>query len=233
MPHKPKSPARKPRKGRGTARRGKKPSTMAVEVPNLPAYRGPGRPSELTREMLEAICSALAEGASQKEAALSCYINPGTFYEWRARGAEDVAAGTPTLYAEFADRVPAERARGRVALRNKVHRAIRSAIPDGTAQVDPRVANAAIQAGRLAQQVIEAQESGRRGALKRWGNKEHSPSEQLPAAATASAEPPVDLSRLEAQEVAALRWLLRKGRGQEPNPAPPAVAQVIAAAPPG
>jgi hypothetical protein len=181
-------------------------------LPGLPPYRGPGRPTELTRELLENICAALADGASQKEAALASYINPDTFYEWRSRGEEDTAAQRPTLYAEFSDRVPAERARGKLALRKYVRRAIRTALPEGRKKVDARVASVAIQAGKLALQAINSQESGRRGAQKRWGTGQ--PEE--PSAAPKEA-PPVDLDRLEPGERAQLRELLRKARGQGPT----------------
>jgi hypothetical protein len=202
----------KPKRGRKgqKASRGHKP----LAPPRLPEYRGPGQPTDLNRETLESICEALATGMSQKRVARLHFLNPDTFYAWRARGVEDKAAGKDSIYVEFSDRAPAGAARGEWFLRSTIHEAIRVALPPpspgGKRQmVDVGQATQAIKAGDLALRALLAQESGRRGAAKRWG------APGTPAPLEPPPAPRVDLSRLSDGDAAMFRQLVRKLRGEE------------------
>lgn len=172
--------------------------------PKSPTRRRRGRPSELTRPLLESLCRARALGMSVVRAAKANYIHRDTWYAWLERGLADKAEGKRTLYAELSDRVPFEEARGELVLLKRVDKGSRKGTPT------------AVAAGKLALDALKATRSGRYGQqLARGRPGEEGPAEQpQPGAEEKEAAPAVDLSKLSSEELAAFRRLLAKARGR-------------------
>ena len=89
------------------------------------------RPEKLTYELIEAICSSLAEGHTFDKAARINGIGPSTFYRWRNYGAQPDAE---QIYQDFARRVKesivfyADEALQIVRNEAVIHRNLRAAI---------------------------------------------------------------------------------------------------------
>lgn len=173
------------------------------DVPTVKPRRGRGRPTDMSRPMLEGLCLARLMGMSVTRAARAHYITRSTYYEWLQRGLEDKEAGRRTLYAEFSDRVPCEEARGEFVLLKRAHRGSRTGKPEHVA------------GGKLAMDILKATRSGRYGQQVRQGRPgEDGPVPEGGQPATPAEEvPSVDLSRLSREELATFRQLTRKARG--------------------
>ena len=63
-----------------------------------------GRPTKLTRELVDAIVNSLKVGNTPKVAAALNGISGETFYAWKSKGDDDADLGKHTLLAEFSDR---------------------------------------------------------------------------------------------------------------------------------
>lgn len=65
-----------------------------------------GRQTKLTPQVRAAICQRIAAGNHKNVAAVSCGVDPATFYEWIARGeGRDPDRAQTPLYADFAEAV--------------------------------------------------------------------------------------------------------------------------------
>jgi len=69
-----------------------------------------GRPTSLTKDKIELVCTWLHAGYFVEDAARMAKIPKSTFYNWLDKGREDIEAGEESIYAEFLDAVEIARA---------------------------------------------------------------------------------------------------------------------------
>lgn len=82
---------------------------LLVAVPKPPSKAG--RPTKLTREVQELICSKIAEGADQKDAWVAADISKGAYYQWIKKG----KAARSGKYRRFVDALTRARDAWKVA----------------------------------------------------------------------------------------------------------------------
>ena len=82
-----------------------------------------GRPSLLTPEMTQQICSFIVAGAYDYASAEASGISRDTFMEWMRRGEDTDVRPHATKFADFADSVRLARANARVAAEITVRKA--------------------------------------------------------------------------------------------------------------
>lgn len=199
------SPPRKPPAKRRARRRG-------ARVGKRPEVEGgAGRPTNLTDSLVEAIAQAVEDAKSFRRTCRDLEITPSVFYEWRAKGEEDLKAGLATVYARLADRLSASTVTREWECRAAVMRGVTAAAPES--RLKGGRAMLAVRAGELGLKVLTHTESGARGAEKRWGPRGEEQGEQ--PIAPQQATKPVDLKRLTDEEAKELRRLLKKARGEE------------------
>jgi hypothetical protein len=93
------------------------------KVKKKPKSKG-GRPSLLTLELTQQICSYIVAGGYDYAAAEACDISHGTFMEWMRRGEDtDRARGTDEKFAKFAKAVRHAKARARISAEVTVKKA--------------------------------------------------------------------------------------------------------------
>jgi hypothetical protein len=185
MARRKKPPAGRRARRRHGARVGKRPEVEG----------GAGRPTDLTDELVEAIAQAVEQAKSFRRMCEDLEITPSVFYEWRAKGLEDLKSGTPTVYARLADRLSVST----VTREWECNAAVM------------RRATLAVRAGDLAWKVLAHTEYGARGAERRWGPRESDPPAEQPAVP----EPQGDIRRLSDEDLDALERLILKMRGAE------------------
>lgn len=172
-----------------------------------------GRATLLTEELVEAIAEAIEEGRSFRRTCKDLHITPSSFYEWIARGREDIASGQATIHARLADRLSAATVSRVWECRAAVMRGVTAASPES--RLKPSRAMLAVRAGDLALKVLTHTESGARGAEKRWGPREGAGGgEQAPAAAPPPAATE-GLKRLSDEDLDTLERIILKMRGAE------------------
>lgn len=198
------SPPKKP----PAKRRARRAGARVRKRPEAPGWKG--RSTQLTDEVIEAISQALEEAKSFRAMCQELDITPSVFYEWRAKGLEDLKAGLPTVYARLADRLSASTVTREWECRAAVMRGVTAAAPESPLKGGR--ATLAVRAGDLAWKVLAHTEYGARGAEKRWGPREGLPrEEEVPAAPV----PQGDIRRLSDEELDTLERLLLKMRGAE------------------
>lgn len=91
-------------RGNGDAPTEPAPRVVPASIPEAPAqYTGRGRPSKFTRDRVQRILDALAQGNHRRHAATAGGVCESVFMEWMARGRE--AAPGDEAYADFAESV--------------------------------------------------------------------------------------------------------------------------------
>lgn len=78
-----------------------------------------GRPTKLTSELQATIVHAIEQGLNDKMACLVAGVSEATFYNWRARGAQDRSG----RYVDFLEACTQARARGEAALAGVIYKA--------------------------------------------------------------------------------------------------------------
>jgi len=66
-----------------------------------PGYAGTGRPSKLTPELQEKVCSIIADGNYPTTACLACGVAEPTFRQWIINGQEELDNGRPGRFTAF------------------------------------------------------------------------------------------------------------------------------------
>jgi hypothetical protein len=199
MARRKKPPAGRRARRRHGARVGKRPEVEG----------GAGRPTDLTDELVEAIAQAVEQAKSFRRMCEDLEITPSVFYEWRAKGLEDLKSGTPTVYARLADRLSVSTVTREWECNAAVMRGVTAAAPESGLKGGR--ATLAVRAGDLAWKVLAHTEYGARGAERRWGPRESDPPAEQPAVP----EPQGDIRRLSDEDLDALERLILKMRGAE------------------
>lgn len=134
------APAKKSRKRKATKRK-----------------RPVGRPTKLTKKLIEKVELEIARGARAKDAALLAGIPPRTFRDWMKKGRE----GKSKLLEEFAERVERSQATWRTELLRRIAEGTNiKGDPDWKAleallRYDPELRASAVSAKAVEQRVME------------------------------------------------------------------------------
>jgi hypothetical protein len=67
--------------------------------------RPPGKPGRLDDALINTLAEVVERGVTWDVAAQAAGIATGTLHMWRARGADDLEAGKPSIYAELVERL--------------------------------------------------------------------------------------------------------------------------------
>lgn len=157
------SPPKKPPAGKRARRAG-------ARVRQRPeSFNWKGRRTDLTEAIIEEIRKAAEIELSHKKICRLLHITPSVFYEWRAKGEEDLQAGRATLYARMADTLSAATVIGEKECKEAVRRGVLVGAPGS--RLKGEKATRTLKAAELALKVLVHKDAGRRGAAKRWGSQ--------------------------------------------------------------
>lgn len=168
---------------------------------------GPGQPPKLTRARLEKVLRARECAMSVEESCKAAGFTWQTHSVYMARGETDAAAGTSSIYAEYAEKVPLAAAAGTLTRRSVAMGIIKNPKAKADAVARARLAlayEAMVDGGKLSQ--------ARRRALKQGAGAGGAPAGANQPAAEEPKSVPVELSRLSAPEFTRYQQLTAKAR---------------------
>jgi hypothetical protein len=164
-----------------------------------------GRRTDLTEELIAEICEAAELELSTVKLCKLLHLTPSVFYEWRAKGEEDLQAGRPTLYARMADSLSAATVIGEKECRTVIRQGLRVGMPGSKAKGGR--AALTLKAADLALKVLVHKAAGKRGAEKRWGQRQGAEHSEQP-----TTSPQLDYSRLTQEDLEQYAQLAKEAR---------------------